>query len=221
MCCSFLISCDVIYLSTPQPFDAKNIYEFPTEFRGFWVNEGDTVIIGKNYFKNKGYKQIHSIAKKEIDTSSVYILKNNKIYIHNKYEDIALSEGYPYKLQNDSIHFNAREIIKVALSYETFLRKVDEYYILNNSNTTTWWVLYVIKKTKDDKLEVCILKEDDLKNIANFDMIYNDKERVFLDAKWSKIELFYFIQKGGFSTMILELDLKEKQPLKTLQASKF
>ena len=156
-----LSSCQPIYFTSPQPFDAKNINEFPKEFRGLWISEDDSTFIGKNYFIIKEYKQTHSIAIKEIDTSTIYLLKNNKIYIKEKYAEIGLSEGYPYKLQNDSVQFNAREITKVALSHETFLRKVGEYYLLNTSNTTTWWTLFLIKKTNNQKLEVYILDEDD------------------------------------------------------------
>lgn len=205
-------SCDAIYFTSPQPFNTKNIYEFPKEYRGYWVNDGDTTIIGKNYFIHKEYKQTHSIAKKEIDTSTIYILKNNKIYIKEKYEDILLTEGFPYQQQNDTIYFKAREIIKLSLGYETFLRKVDQYYILNTSNTTTWWTLYLIKKTLDNTLEISILKEEDLKSNSNFETIYNAEEGLFLDAKWSITELKNLIQKGGFSSMILELDLKDKKP---------
>lgn len=208
-----LTSCQPVYFTAPQPFDAENIYEFPKEYRGLWVNEGDTTIIGKNYFIIKEYKQKNSIAKKEIDTSTVYILKTNKIYIKEKYDDIGLSEGFPYKLHNDSVQFNAREITKVALSYETFLRKVGKYYILNTSNTKNWWNIYLIKKTDNQKIEVYILDEDDLKNLSNFETIYKSKEGIFIAAKWSKKEMLFFIDNGQFSELILELDLKEKKPL--------
>ncbi len=207
-----LIACDPIYFTNPQPFDAKNIYEFPKEYRGLWVVEGDSTIIGENYFILKEYKQTIGIAKKEIDTSSTYILKNNKIYIKKKYADINLSEGFSYKLQNDSVLFNSRDIYKVSLSYDTFLRKVDEYYILNTSNTSTWWNLYLIKKTTKNILEVYVLAEDDLQNTKK-DAIFISDEGIFLNTKWCKNDLLKFIKNGGFSKKILDLDLKEKKPL--------
>jgi hypothetical protein len=91
------------------------------------------------------------------------------------------------------------------------LRKVGENYLLNTSNTTTWWTLFLIKITKSQKLEIYILDEDDLKNISNYEIIYNTNEGLFLDARWNKKELLNFIQNGGFSEMILELDLKDKK----------
>lgn len=205
--------CETIYFSTPQPYNAKNIYEFPKEMRGLWVIDEDTILIDKNYFIYKEYKQTHSIAKKELDTSSIYILKNNKIYIKKKYEDISLSEGFPYRVHNDSVYFNARQVIKVALSYDTFLRKIDEDYILNTSNTTTWWMLYLIRKTADNKLNVSTLKESDLKKSDNFDTIFVADDGLFIDAQWNTVDLKKIIQKGGFSAKILELDLKDKKTI--------
>ncbi|HEX5743238.1 MAG TPA: hypothetical protein VFY09_05000, partial [Flavobacteriaceae bacterium] len=151
----------------------------------------------------------------EIDSSKTYLIKNNKIYIKSNYEEIPLSEGYPYKLINDTIYFNARDITKVMLSHDTFLRKVANYYILNTSNNSTWWFLYLIKKKADNKLEVYILDEKDLDNISNYELIYSTKEGIFLDARWNKKELLNIIQNGGFSLLILELDLKDKRPLPT------
>lgn len=219
-----LTACQPFYLTSPQPYDSKNIYEFPKEYRGLMINKDsssysfdqmDTIIIGKNYFIIKDYKQTNAIAKKEIDSSKTYLIKNNKIYIKSNYEEIPLSEGYPYKLINDTIYFNARDITKVMLSHDTFLRKVANYYILNTSNNSTWWFLYLIKKKADNKLEVYILDEKDLDNISNYELIYSTKEGIFLDARWNKKELLNIIQNGGFSLLILELDLKDKRPLPT------
>jgi len=53
---AFLSSCEVYNFSKPQPVDAKNIYEFPTAWRGIWVHDGDSVIIGKNYFISTSFQ---------------------------------------------------------------------------------------------------------------------------------------------------------------------
>lgn len=209
----FYTSCDNLYFNVPQPIDAKNSYEFPKEYRGKWIEEEDTIIIGKNYFIYKDYKQTHSIALNDLDTAT-YLLKHSKIYIKEKYSEIPLSEGYPYAIKNDTIHFKASEIYSFPLSKHNFLRKVNNNYIVNSTDKNNWWYLYLIQPKNDSMLYISILNEKDLELISNHQVIYKSSNTIFLNASWTVKDMDEFIKKGGFTSEILELNLNKKLPFK-------
>ena len=50
-------SCSTFLFSRPQPVDAVNIYEFPTKFRGSWIEKSDTITIGNDYFRMTNYQE--------------------------------------------------------------------------------------------------------------------------------------------------------------------
>lgn len=98
-----IISCIGVYLSTPQPVDVKNTTSFPENLRGVWTDEESIIIIDK---RNLQYtlSSEEKIAVEELD-SSLYILKNNKIYLLYD-EGMELRGGFPYKIKEDTLIFN-------------------------------------------------------------------------------------------------------------------
>ena len=204
-----MISCDKVYISTPQPIDSKNIYLFPGEFRGMWTNEAETIIIGKDYFK---YTQDNeaSVSKQELDTSSSYVLKDHKIYIIDK-EERTISEGFPVKLENDSIYYKERGVYEIALGKRAFLRKVKKNYILNFKEENQWWQLKLIRKDKKGNIYVEDLVESGINKFTNYKKIHSFKDEYsrfnYIEANWSKKELLDMINKGVFSDTLVTLKL--------------
>lgn len=202
-----LISCDNVIISTPQPIDAKNKYSFPGDFRGVWTTDGDTIIIGKDYYKNIKYRE-EKVFKQEIDTSSSYVLKENKIYIIDKVKS-EISEGFPVKIENDTIYYKERRVYEIALGKKAFLRKVKKNYILNFREEKQWWQVILIRKDRTGNIIVANLTNDmvyefsNYKHIHTFSSKYGDWD--YIEANWTKKELLEMINKGVFSDTIFIL----------------
>jgi metal-sulfur cluster biosynthetic enzyme len=204
------VSCDQFYFSTPQPIDAKNIYEFPKEFRGVWSDNLDSIIIGKDYYLNIENRKVN-VSKKEVDTSSSYIIYENKIYKIDK-EDEMLNEGYHYSIENDIITYLKREVSEIELGRKAFLRKLGNKYVVNIKNENQWWNIYLIEKTKDGGILLKILNNYNLEKIEDVKYIYSSDHNFYLNVNWTKDELLKLINKGAFSdtVMILEKDCSIK-----------
>lgn len=207
----FLVNCELIYFENPQPSDSQNNYNFPKEFLGTWSDETNTITINKDfvYWKDENYPI--EILKSEIDTSSQYLVKNDKIYIINKYEDIYLSQGYPYLVKNDTFSFERYKYHEIALGHTNFIRKIGDKYILNQQDNSKWWSLVLFYKNKQNQLIVRSLNRKDLDQINLDNIIYKlgqgESFQLFTNQKWSKLELLEFIQQGGFSDTIFLLEL--------------
>ena len=52
----FLFSCDNFYFTVPQPVDKDNIYEFPAEYRGYWISVGNSSGAGADLFPGAQYE---------------------------------------------------------------------------------------------------------------------------------------------------------------------
>ena len=203
-----IISCDNVYISTPQPVDSKNIYLFPREFRGVWTCEENKVIIEKDYFKyaqNSEYK----VSKQEIDTSSSYVLKDNKIYIIDN-EKWEISDGLPFKLEKDTIYYQLPEVTEIPLGKNAFLRKVKNNYILNIKQKNEWWELVLINKDKNGNIIAVRLDIKDLeknKKFKNIHIFKSENSRSdYIEANWTKRELLEMINKGVFSDTLFILE---------------
>lgn len=204
-----MTSCEHVYISTPQPVDSKNIYVFPKEYRGVWTCEENTVIIGKDFFKyiqNLDFK----VSKIEIDSSSSYVLKDNKLYIIDN-RKMELKGGFPYKLKNDTIYYQEPEVLEIALGKKAFLRKIKKNYILNNQKENQWWELILIKKDKKGNIIVEKLDIKDLDKFTNYRHIHSFKAKYsrsdYIEANWTKKELLEMLNKGMFSDTLATLEI--------------
>ncbi len=109
-----LYSCDQYYFTTPQPVDSENVYKFPADYRGIWVEEGDTILFEKDYFVNITYTN-RKVAKNMADTSSQYIIKDEKIFVVDEEEEVEIKGGFLYTLKDDTLYFREREMLEVIL----------------------------------------------------------------------------------------------------------
>ena len=72
-----------------------------------------------------------------------------------------------------------------------------------------WWNLLFIDTRNKKGMTVLRLDREDLNKIENYEMLHEDFSNYFI-AKWTKKNLQYFIDNGGFSDMICFLKYKEK-----------
>ena len=204
-----IISCDNVYISAPQPVDSKNIYLFPKTYRGVWTCEADTIIIEKDYFKYIEHSE-KMVLKHDMDSFSSYVLKDNKIYIIDK-EQKEISEGFPYKLKNDTIYYQERIVMEIALAKKAFLRKVKKNYILNFKEGNQWWQVVIIRKDKIGNIIIGKLDNDVVGKFSNYKHIYSFKAKYdrfdFIEANWTKMELLEMINKSVFSDTLVILRL--------------
>ena len=203
-----IISCESISVSTPQPVDSKNITNFPGEFRGTWTCEGNTMIIGKDFYK---YSQDFSvkIPKQLVDTSSSYLLKNNKIYYVDR-RKLEIGEGFPYTLENDTIYYTERNVSETTLGRKAFLRRVKKNYIVNVKQENQWWQLALLEKNKAGEIIIRIQNLKELEKFTNHTHIqtltgkYETFE--FIEANWTRKELSEMLDKGMFSDTLMVLE---------------
>lgn len=205
---SLVLACENVYNSSPQPVDSKNIYSFPREFRGMWTCERDTLIIAKDYSK---YTQFvgFSVPKQDVDSSSSFVIKDDKIFIINKHE-MELRGGFPFKLENDTIYYQERNVVEVALGKKAFLRKVNKNYILNIKQESGWWEAILIKKDKEGNIITAGLDIQELQKYKNYKSIHTFKQDEYsrtdyIEATWTKKELLGMINKGVFSNTLFKL----------------
>lgn len=207
----FLVKCESIYFENPQPTDIKNKYRFPNKFIGTWVNESDTIFISKDYvyWINEIYP--FEVLKTEIDTSTQYLIKNDKIYIINKNEEINLSQGVPFLEKKDTLFFKQNELNEIALGHTNFIRKIGDKYILNQQDKSKWFSLILFYKNNQNQLVVRGLNKKDLAKINQENLIYKLRQgesyQLFTNQEWSKAALLNFIKQGGFSDTIFLLEL--------------
>lgn len=228
--CFFLISCDTIYFTRPQPIDSKNIYEFPKKIRGVYTNNSrdrnitdwDSIIITKDYFRSVEFSD-QKISKHFIDTSSYFILLDNKIYNFDNKDEIILSGGFPYTILRDTIFYKEKKITEIILSKKAFLRQVSKNnYILNfrpeqknwaefNEN---WWIICLIQITDNGNTIVKCLNENDLDKLTYNKINPNSIDDYYLQANWTKNYLNQIISEAVFSDTIYYLEVKDKKRLK-------
>lgn len=202
--CSTLISCSTFYFTTPQPVDSKNIYEFPSLFRGTWVEGQDTMIVGKTFFRNiKNHPK--SIYKAEADTTSFILFNDNKIYFIDSTSQIKLTGGFPYSIIGDSLFYVDREVTEINLGAKAFLRKVEDKYILNVERDSHWWELYLILKNTDGSYMAKYLNKNDLDKMNNKKLLFSTEYDYYLEANWKTKELNAYINKGVFSDTVIQL----------------
>ncbi|MFH1001041.1 MAG: hypothetical protein V1783_09390 [Bacteroidota bacterium] len=202
-----LTACERTYFSVPQPVDSKNIYEFPKEIRGLWVNNFDTIVIGSTQFKSLEYKEF-KVEKSIADTSSSYIFRNGKVFLVNN--DKSLSERLNYSIVNDTVVILKREVQEISLSQNSFLRAIDFGYILNIKNEEHWWELYLIEPNVNGRIIVTSLKHDNLDVRFNEEILHKKESTYYLNVKWTKNDLSQIINNGIFCDTLLQLEINEK-----------
>ena len=182
-----LSGCNSVYFTEPQPVNTKNLFEFPSKYHGVWMEGEDTITINKNIYKSVSYRN-ESIEKSIIDTSSVHLLANGKIYFIKIDDKIKLTGGFPYVLKNDTIFYKYKDVVEVFLGGNTFLRKVADKHILNIKSDELWWELVLVEKSKDGSLYGRRLSKDDMANFQDEKPIWEGDGMMYYDIKWREHE---------------------------------
>lgn len=224
--CWFLISCDTMYFTSPQPVDSKNIYEFPKKIRGIYTNNSevgntvdwDSIIITKDYFRSVEFFD-WQIAKHIVDTSSHFMLYDNKIYTIDDDGDNILSGGFSYTILRDTVFIKEKEITEIFLNKQAFLRQVSKNnYILNlrpdqkkwsvfNEN---WWVICLIQISDNGNVVVKALNKVDLDILTHKKINPDNIDNFYLQANWTKNYLNQIIYEGVFLDTLYNLNIKQK-----------
>lgn len=215
-----LFSCDVILFEDPQPLSVKNQYEFPKEFIGTWYELEDgqqqqTLFINKYqvfWYENRNDV---SILKKQVDTSSKYCIYNEKIYEINPYEELFLSQGFPYQIRNDSVFYEHKTINEVALSRINFIRKVDNMYLLNMKNENQWYSILLCYINNNNHLIVRGISSKDIAYLNQEHILFQKYKgegaiQLFTTQQFNKSTLLQFIHQGGFSDTLMNLSYHTK-----------
>ncbi len=209
-----LQSCDQFYFRSPQPVDEVNIETFPEAIRGLYMDQNDSIIFGADYFLSVDYTE-KKIPQAEVDTSGSYILKDQKIYLLDKDEEIKLKGGYPYTVKEDTLYFSERSIIEIALGKKAFLRKVSgNNYMLNIKEEYEWWTLIFMEVKADGAIVARYINEEDLEKIPGLKKIYEGDGDHYLEVNWTSASLNELLQSGIFSDTLLSVNSHNKIPLK-------
>lgn len=202
-------SCGQVNISKPQPIDSDNINSFPKNLRGIWIDESDSLIIGRNYYELR-INRHEKIALNELDTLDKYLLSQNKIYVIEPEEYTVLRGGFPYEIKHDTIFFNDRLIIYESLGSKACLRVLKNAYLLNLKLDFTWenqwWTLLLLEIDVNKNLIVRYICEHDLKNMTNYIEIYKEGGGIFggginyyIDANWTQKDIEEMIKNGAFT----------------------
>ncbi len=201
-------SCNPVFFTEPQPYGSKNIFEFPVKYRGVWMEGPDTIVISANAYLSVSYRN-ESVPKSLADTSSNYLLVNDKIFFVKKEDRLQLTGGYPYTVINDTIFYKNREVVEIFLGAKTFLRKVSDMHILNIKSDDLWWEIILVEKAKNGGILGRRLSEDDMK-LMGIDPIMKGENVNYFDVKWKEKELEDIINRGCFSDTLVNLSVDNK-----------
>lgn len=210
-------SCVSIYFNQPQPTDSKDLEKIPRNLRGIWVQNKDTVFVGKNVFRQIEWES-NAMSKQEIDSNGSIVIRESKIY---DIENDSLT-GYNFVERNDSVFIDIPGEFRFQLGEYAKLRVcTNKYYLVNIRKDSIWWDTYLVEKQKN-KILVRYPNSMDIKilestlNMSNIEQqIPEDEEAMsslVLQDYWcvgmKSKELFRFINAGGFSDTVLVLDKK-------------
>jgi hypothetical protein len=157
-------ACNTNNFSEPQPASAKNIYEFPEMFRGYWSDRDfdmvftdashitfidisqQKVALDSSSFISKGpstfsgtvnYRQVNKISYDSLGLPADTIITYviREPLIYKMGSDNLLQTGYKYKQIKDTIVIFKNERQGIDIGNNAFLRRVtDSLYVLNISN---------------------------------------------------------------------------------------
>ncbi len=168
ICCVvlFFASCETYNFSQPQPVDEANIYEFPIDFRGSWIDEEDrqTIHIANSYVEmiREGNGKIMPGAWPRLNEKGEYLFTPfgcnsfqtirydsarkpiDTITNYFKGKDLVyeinpnglLETGYPFHIEKDTIMVSRNEISIIDLGRNAFLRKLNERFYVLNIKTS-------------------------------------------------------------------------------------
>ena len=210
-----MISCTSVSFDQPQPIDAKNCKKIPKKFRGTWVSNDDTTIIGKTFFRKIDWN-FETLSKAELDTNKSLVIRGKFIY---DLEDDSL-KGYEYTVMDDSLIVKIPDRFEFTLGNSAQLRSVSKKYLtLNLKQDSIWWNVYLVEKKNDGRIVIRSSKQQDLSilesilNTNEIEITSPDKDELetsefqkFWSVELSSKQIIEFINEGGFSDTALVLE---------------
>lgn len=198
------IGCSQHYFDRPQPIDSRNIYAFPEEYRGIWTDGSDSLIVGRFYFANIEYKEI-VMPYTQKDTTRYALLRDGKVYPFDSMQQMIRGTGIPFEIRDDSIRYQAREIMEAQLGRKAVLRQVGNQFVLNVKTDSQWWEVFLMGTTDSGKIIVCYPSSDRLAE-NNILPVFSNEESKYFEVLWNKEKLERLIEGQIFSDTLLVLD---------------
>jgi len=182
-----LYSCENYHFSNPLPVDVRNIYVMPRQFRGTWVDNGDTIIIGKDFYKKTHIEITKVINGIWINPTDTLPVKTDSATLKKytslkKYESLQRilydSAKHPTDTVNNYI-LKGNKIYKIA---ENNQLELGAYYYIKDDT-----IYYQYRKANDDEMELTLGKNSFLRKISTNSYLLNIKEgaEIKRDDWWS------------------------------------
>ena len=153
----FMGSCTSIYFEEPQPRFKEAMLEFPSDLRGTYVMDGDTISINEREYD---YPELfeRSFAINEID-SFPEIRFEGELLID---ETLPIKTGVEFKTDNDTIEYSVKIKLTKPLSEKLILKSHGDYYTISEQNEDIegQWEVFLIEELKSGDL--------DLLSVGNF-----------------------------------------------------
>jgi hypothetical protein len=190
-----LNSCATYNFSHPLPSDKPNMYEFPADWLGNWINtNSQQIIIGRNnaaliindqetvvkgvwpkvaangkpIFPPGGYLGMYHVNLDSLNRP-VDTVANYYINADLLYEVTGkgrLEKGFHYTTQEDTFRINKIDTFWVDLGKNAFLRKLDtDFYVLNMLNQA--------RGIENRWWQIILLEKSNRNNITQWDCTYS------------------------------------------------
>lgn len=168
-------------------------------FNGFWPDSAD--LTDSEIIKSFRELRFDSLKMKP-DTVDNYIINKNLIYEIGSYG--ALSRGYSYRIEEDTITLNRIDTIIVKIGFNGILRRLKKnLYVLNISNyvmreDNPWWRV-IILEYRDNSIYYSEINHKTGKLPCMFYAAPSKYDQFYFDCEWSTPELIRLIDEGYFS----------------------
>jgi len=195
-----LISCtSPVLFDSPQPPDTRDLNKFPRYYRGVYQNTDDSSLlyITKNEVISEYWVEFE-IAKKEIDTSSVYYAKGNYLYDKNN------NEKYKVVLRNDTFygewHYSDQLF---SLSPSHVLRRYKGHLFLNFEMDGGWEVQKLSLDSENNLKLSWISEKEELEKLKEITFVEEVKDENDHITKYiahpTKKDFNTFLEEKSFS----------------------
>lgn len=147
----FMGSCTSIYFEEPQPRFKETLSEFPSNVRGTYVMENDTISIKEREYD---YPELfeRSFSLDEIDSFPEIKFEGELLFD----ETLPVKTGVKFNINNDTVEYSVKLKLTKPLSEKLILKSHGDYLVLSEENEDVkgHWEVFLIKKMKGGDLEL-------------------------------------------------------------------
>ena len=212
----FVGSCTIYYVDQPQPVGSKNIYKLPNKLTGSWHVKGeedkaevdwDSLSITKTYYHYVS-REMYKDALSEVVVDTTVFIVDDKVYVK---EDGELVAEYAFTTDGDSLSILLEDHDVVDFGPRAFLREIDYGFILNtqHEHLSNWWELKFVDTRDPDRLVVWSIGDGDIKLLPPYEVLHSELSE-YMHAAWTSADVQDFIDKGGFSNLLVTLVYNEQ-----------